>query len=215
MQGYGMVLLATALLLLAVLTARIIRRNPRLFAEPLPPGPLAKGDSRVAFYVTTRGLLAGVAALLQLSAAYFPGLGHFLSAFAALPISVAAASGPASGVWTYVAAAGVILAGQPGELPIFAFTTGPLGLAVGWGAAQKLGRWLVWAIAASVFFVGMAVLTYVAGVPALGEEVGTQAPRERMMALFAVFAGAYAWAWLLLTEEIFRRLGYGAAGPQA
>lgn len=215
MSAYTLVVLGTALTLLAALTLRLLRRQPALFRTPLHPGPLppsARGGEKrgattggMAFFIATRGLLVAVAALLQISAAYFPGLGHFLSAFAAVPISLAASSGPRGGLWTYLATAGVILATQPGEMPIFALSIGPLGFAIGWGAASGRGRAPVWLAAATILFLGMAVLTFVVGIPALGDVVSGP-PRTGTLVLFAVFAGTYAWAWLLFTEEVFRRL---------
>src|SRR5690625_3493255 len=78
-------------------------------------------------------LMAALAAILQSAGGYLPGIGFFISPFTTLPILLGVLVSIRYGIFSYLLAAGLLLIIEPSELFIYPFTTGVLGIALGWG----------------------------------------------------------------------------------
>src|SRR5690606_16683077 len=84
-------------------------------------------------------LMAALTAILQSAGGLLPPIGFVISPFATAPIIVVTLISLRSGVFTYVITILLLFLLQPSELLIFPFTTGLLGLSIGW-ALCKLNK---------------------------------------------------------------------------
>jgi len=84
-------------------------------------------------------MLAALTVVLQAAGGALPGIGYFFSPFASVPILLGTLISFRAGVSTYSLTIFLLLLIQPSELVIFPFTTGLLGLGLGW-ALRTLNR---------------------------------------------------------------------------
>ncbi len=137
-------------------------------------------------------LLACLAALLQSAGGLLPGIGYLVSPFATLPVGLAALSSLKSGVFTYVIAAGLLVLLQPAELFIFPFTTGLLGLALGYALSRSLRRISTVLAGGTALFSGIMLLLTVIRFPLFGTDTAASVP---LFLGLGVFSFLYAWLW--------------------
>jgi hypothetical protein len=152
------------------------------------------------------GMLAGLAALLQTTPVWLgEPQGYLLAILACLPIAVAALVDPKAAAYALVTATLLCLLVKPQEAWVFAFTNGPLGLAVGIAVGAGRPYWMSAGVGGVVLGLGMALLTWGAGVAAMGP--GTLAWDTRILVL-VYFAFALVWSagWTGAVRLIHRRL---------
>ena len=155
--------------------------------------------------VVKTGLMAALAACLQLFASFLPGPGHALGAFATLPIALIAGVNPAAGLGGLLVASGVVFLIQPLGAPILLFLSGPLGVVLGWG--KKMGLPLPFRVLVGglPLVVGMLIVTYVLGRSALGGFIYSR-PVLLMIGLYLILALVYTWLWVSLMDNYCGRL---------
>ncbi|MCL5045312.1 MAG: hypothetical protein M1598_00605 [Actinobacteria bacterium] len=160
---------------------------------------------RLTHLVVKTGLMAALAACLQLFASFLPGPGHALGAFATLPIALIAGVDPAAGLGGLLVASGVVFMVQPLGAPILLFLSGPLGVVIGWGKKTGLPLPLRVLVGGVPLVIGMLIVTYVLGRPALGEFVYSR-PALVVFGLYLVLALIYTWLWISLLDSYCGRL---------
>ncbi|MFZ5816266.1 MAG: hypothetical protein ACOY93_13370 [Bacillota bacterium] len=158
------------------------------------------------------GMMAAMAAALQLAPLYLPGVGLLLAMLSSLPMAVQAYRHPPSALLSYGAAVAVILSLSAQEAAIFAFTSGPFGLAVGYCHRPGQPGWLPWLGAALPLSAGLLCLAYLVGLPPLGPELGALSVPAQL-GLYLGFALLYSLLWGWAFGALLRRLQRWAVSP--
>lgn len=150
------------------------------------------------------GLLAGLAAVLQLGPVYWPGPGYLLAMAATLPAAVGTALHAPRAHQLYAAAAVLIGLVAVEEMFVFLLTTGPLGLMLGY--LHERPAWQALPVAAGVLTAGMLALPYLAGIDAFGG-LGSALSRSVLAAGYFGFSMLYAALWRTLFTRVWTRIG--------
>jgi len=150
-------------------------------------------------------LMAALSAILQSAGGFLPGIGYFFSAFATLPILLGTLISVRSGILTYLLTICLLLLIEPTELAIFPFTTGLLGLGLGWTLCalnQRLGMLITNGF---LLFSGICIPLYGFGFPVLGPALSSSFNITILLLLLG-FSLLYSWLWLVLSLFFLRKL---------
>jgi len=150
-------------------------------------------------------LLASLAALLQASGGFFPGPGHVLSAFSALPVAVAAFMSPWGGITCFAASAFLTFMIQPAGSIILTLCNAPLGFVIGWGLHHSYRALKVILIGTVVLTTGMLILTFGLGFPVFGP-FPVKKHLFTLLPLYTWLAFLYTYAWLRFSQSMIKRL---------
>ena len=150
-------------------------------------------------------LLASLAAALQSAGGLVPGIGYLISPFATLPVAIAAFLSLKTGIGAYITAVGLLFLLQPAELVIFPFTTGLLGLTLGYALLRLRHRGLASLAGGAALFTGIAFLLTVIQFPLFGPETEVSAI---LLAGLGVFSFVYAWIWTEVILLFINRLSF-------
>ena len=172
------------------------------------PGELA---FTVDFYSKTARLVMGallgsVAVILQ-SAGIFTGLGYIFSMLTTGPIVLACLLSTRIGLMTYFVTIFLLAVVQPSELLVFPFTTGLLGLSIGFGLKYLKRPIFIVLFAAVCLSTGICILLYGIGFPVLGPSVSSQFNIWVFFGTF-IFSIIYSWIWLrvsILAFNVFHK----------
>ena len=148
-------------------------------------------------------LLAALAAVFQSAGGFVPGIGYLISPFSTLPIVVAACISMTSGFFTYVAAIGLLFMLQPGELFIFPFTTGLLGLAIGLSIKIVKRRLPVVLLSGTVLFLGISFVAFVLQFPLFGPR---SALGPAILSIVLIFSLFYSYFWVEISRLFLQRI---------
>lgn len=147
-------------------------------------------------------LLASLAAVLQAAGGLIPGIGFFISPFATLPVVVSTCVSIMGGFFTYVLAIGLLFMLQPAELFIFPFTTGLLGLVIGFSFKILKRRLPVVLLSGASLFAGICFVALVLQFPIFGPaSVSTQ-----VLLIVLLFSMVYSYIWVEISRFFVRRL---------
>ncbi|MEH7886080.1 hypothetical protein V7654_17405 [Bacillus sp. JJ1609] len=150
-------------------------------------------------------ILACMAAVLQATGGYLPGLGYLISPFATQPILICAMFSLPIGVMSYFLTILLLLILQPSELIVFPFTTGLLGIGIG-AAFSFFGKRLsIICVGAVSLFIGIMILLYVFHFPVLGPTV-SDSFSFLITGSVSLFAFLYSMLWVELALFFFKRL---------
>ena len=149
-------------------------------------------------------LLGSIAVILQ-SAGVFTGIGYILSMMSTAPLVLASLLSLKIGVMTYFVTVFLLAMLQPGELLIFLFTTGLLGLSLGIGLKCLKRSIFIIPFAAICLTLGISVLLYGFNFPILGPSVTSQFNSKLILIIF-VFSILYSWIWKRLSISAFKVL---------
>jgi len=116
-------------------------------------------------------LLSALAAVFQSAGGFLPGVGFFISPFATAPIFMATLISFRWGSISYLLTILLLVLIQPIELMIFPFTTGVLGIAVGWAIRTQASRLNAGFIGGIMLFIGICIPHYILGFPVFGPGV--------------------------------------------
>lgn len=155
--------------------------------------------------LNTCSLLASLTVLFQISIGVLPGLGHILSAFGVLPISLAVIISPTTALMSVAVTAWLTFVIMPYEFPLFIFCIAPLGLALGISIYFTLKYPLALILGTLAQAGGMLILAYSLGMPAFG----TFLFNKNYFAVFLFYVGfsfVYCAAWLGFIKKMKRRL---------
>lgn len=148
-------------------------------------------------------LLASLAAVFQSAGGFIPGIGYIISPFSTLPIVVAACISPASGFFAYIVAIGLLFMVQPGELFIFPFTTGLLGLAIGLSIKVLKRRLSIVLLSGAALFMGICFVAFVLRFPIFGSSSVTG---PIILSILLSFSFLYSYLWVEISRFFLRRI---------
>nr|WP_144923077.1 hypothetical protein [Paenibacillus bovis] len=146
--------------------------------------------------------LGALAAILQ-SAGIFTGVGYIFSMVSTAPIVLACLLSMNIGVMTYFLTILLVAILQPTELFIFMFTTGLLGLSLGFSMKYLRRNILIIAFSAITLTIGISILLYGIKFAILGPSITTKISATVILGTFA-FSLLYSWIWKKVCISIFR-----------
>src|SRR5690606_36472781 len=112
-----------------------------------------------------------IAALFQSAGGFLPGSGYLISPFSTAPIVLSTLHSLRSGLTVYALSILLLLLIQPSELIVFPFTTGLLGLALGFSMTHFKNRIQVILFSSVALWVGFSLVVYAFRFPLLGPSV--------------------------------------------
>ncbi|MET3292498.1 UNVERIFIED_CONTAM: membrane-associated HD superfamily phosphohydrolase [Brevibacillus sp. OAP136] len=179
------------------------------WAKPLPKMEFTSLKARLSGNQTMTlviiALLSTFAALFQLAGGFMPGPGYLISPLSTAPIVVVTLLSLRSGVTAYVLAIMLILLIQPSELTVFPFTTGVLGLALGFGIVHFKSRIQIVLFSAVALWAGIAMVLYGLHFPLLGPLVADTFHIDMIMYIF-LFCLFYSGIWTEISLRLLRIL---------
>jgi hypothetical protein len=155
--------------------------------------------------LTLGSIFACIAAILQSSGGFLPGIGYFLSALATAPILLCSMLSIPFGVMSYFLTIMLLFILQPTELIVFPFTTGLLGLGIGISFYFFRKRLSIIATGAILLILGIMSLLFIFNFPVLGPVVSVSFSFLINGSIF-LFAFLYSWLWVEIALIIFNRL---------
>lgn len=158
--------------------------------------------------LVTIAFLGALTALFQSAGGFLPGPGYLLSPLSTAPIALAALISLRSGLAAYALSSLLLLLIQPSELIVFPFTTGLLGLAIGYSMARFKNRIPVALFSSLALGAGIALVLYVFRFPLLGPSVA-QSFDIAKAALILIFSLLYSAIWTEISLRLFARLRKG------
>jgi hypothetical protein len=150
-------------------------------------------------------LLAAIAAVFQSFGGLLPAIGYLLSPFSTLPIMLAMLASFRSGVLTYILTICLLLVMEPSELVIFPFTTGLLGLGLGWTFLSIKHPLGIVITNGALLCIGICIPLYGFGFPIFGSYVSPSFTLIPIVVLSA-FSLLYSWIWFKFGLFILRKI---------
>ncbi|NLJ77973.1 MAG: hypothetical protein GX329_01280 [Tissierellia bacterium] len=179
------------------------------FTDPLPsiPKDIHEGLGRWSSTkkLISSALLAVLTSILQSAGGLLPGVGLFISPFSTMAILVSTVISLKHGIFSYILSIFLLMLMEPSELFIFPFTTGLLGLGIGWGLYNLNRRIAVILMGAITLSIGIHIPLYILKFPVFGPLVSSIPDMGVLMPIFG-FALLYSWLWLELGLYVLRRL---------
>ena len=150
-------------------------------------------------------LMAALATILQSAGGLFPGVGFLISPFATAPILIGALLSIRSGAMTYMLTIFLLLLIQPSQLIIFPFTTGLLGLSLGWTFLIFNRRLDIIVTIGTLLFIGICIPLYILDFPVFGPTITSPFNIMVLIVIF-IFSLLYSWFWLDFGLFLLRKL---------
>jgi len=155
--------------------------------------------------ITSIALLASLAAILQSAGGFVPIVGLFISPFATAPVIISTILSARYGWIGYLLTTLLLILIQPSEVIIFVFTTGLIGIGIGY-AFHLWKRRLSLIIAGSLFLLsGIIMVLFIFQFPLLGPSIHSSASTPFLLAL-GVFSFLYSWLWVEISILVLKRL---------
>ncbi|NMA95707.1 MAG: hypothetical protein GX974_06675 [Clostridiales bacterium] len=155
--------------------------------------------------VAIASLLSALAAILQAAGGLLPGIGLFISPLSTMPIMLSTMISFRYGLASYILTNVLLVLLEPSEIIIFAFTTGLLGLGMGWGIRTFNYQLSTLGVSSLILMVGICIPLYILGYPILGPAISTKFDIKPIIIIFA-FSILYSLLWLKLALYIIRLL---------
>lgn len=179
------------------------------FTTTLPSHPLYIHRILIRWRPTKKllfmALMAALTTILQSAGGLLPPIGFAISPFATVPIMIAALLSFRSGIFTYSVTILLLFLMQPSELIIFPFTTGLLGLGLGWSLRKHNKRSQVVLTNGLLLSIGICIPLYALDFPVLGPTV-TSSINPLTLLLIFTFSLLYSWLWTELSLFILRKI---------
>ncbi|WP_433772194.1 hypothetical protein [Bacillus wiedmannii] len=150
-------------------------------------------------------LLGAFATIFQSAGNLIPGIGLFISPFATIPIFLAICYSIREGVLSYILTILLLFVIQPGELIVFPFTTGLLGIALGVSFLQFKKRIWVVSFSAICLLIGIMIVLDIFRFPVLGPTVHTTIEIKVIVMIFTL-SFLYCWIFAELCRLILNRV---------
>lgn len=144
-------------------------------------------------------------ALLQSAGGFLPGPGYLISPFSTAPIVLSTLISLRSGLTAHALSCLLLLLIQPSELIVFPFTTGWLGLALGFGMTHLKNRIQVILFSSVALWMGIALVVYVFRFPILGPTVPINFQVDISVYVF-LFSLLYSSIWTEISLRLLARL---------
>ena len=149
-------------------------------------------------------LMSTVAAILQSAGGLLPGIGLFISPFATAPILLMTLISFRTGFLTYLLTLFLLLLIEPSELIIFPFTTGLLGLGLGWAFRTFNSPLKVLLSNGFLLTVGICTPLYGLGFPIFGPAISSF--NIAFLFIISLFSFLYSWLWLVFSLYFLRKI---------
>jgi hypothetical protein len=149
------------------------------------------------------GALLGSIAVIFQSAGVFTGIGFVFSMMSTGPLVLASLLSLRIGVMTYFVTIFLLAMFQPSELVVFLFTTGLLGLSLGFGLKYLKKSIFIIPFAALCLTLGISILLYGFKFPILGPSVTSHFNSLVILGTFA-FSLLYSWIWKKISISSFK-----------
>lgn len=179
------------------------------WVKPLPQLESPKIIPRVGANQTktwvTIAFLSALTALFQSAGGFLPGPGYLISPFSTAPMVISTLISLRSGLTAYALSILLLLLIQPSELIIFPFTTGWLGLALGFSLAHFKNRIQVVLFSSAALWVGIAVVVYIFRFPLLGPSIPINFQTGIGVYVF-LFSLLYSGIWMEMSLRLLARL---------
>ncbi len=150
-------------------------------------------------------IISGLAAVFQAAAGFFPGVGYIISPLATAPIIFCTILSIRLGLMSYLLSVLMLLIIQPSELIVFPFTTGLLGLGVGYAFLKYKKRLGIIMSGCAALSLGIIIVLYAFNFPLLGPAASTSFNPFAVGGIF-LFAIIYSWIWVEVSVICFKRL---------
>lgn len=155
--------------------------------------------------MTVTALLAALTVILQSAGGFMPVVGLFISPFATAPVILSTSLSPRYGFLGYILTLFMLFLIQPSELIIFAFTTGILGIGIGFGYHLWKSRFSLILAGTIALLSGILIVLFIFQFPILGPAVNPS-NNIQFLPLIVLFSFLYSWIWIEISVLLFRRL---------
>ncbi|ALC85413.1 hypothetical protein AM499_05970 [Bacillus sp. FJAT-22090] len=149
-------------------------------------------------------IFSALAAILQSTGNFLPGIGYLISPFATLPILICTIISIPFGLQSYILTFFLLTLIQPGESFVFPFTTGIVGLGIGIALLILKRRIYIVVFTSVLLMAGICFLLYIVQFPVLGPIASTSSSLK-VMGFIYIFSFAYSWLWVELSKFIFKK----------
>jgi len=177
--------------------------------KPLPkmePGKvLLRVDANQTKTLITITFFGALTALFQSAGGFLPGPGYLISPFATAPIVLSTLISLRSGLTAFALSCLLLLLIQPSELIVFPFTTGLLGLALGFSITHFKNRIQVVLFSSVALWAGIALVVYALRFPLLGPSVPNNFRIDISVYVF-LFSLLYSGIWTEISLRLLSRL---------
>ena len=150
-------------------------------------------------------MMGALAAIFQSAGGLLPGIGFLISPFATLPILLGMLVSFRLGALAYVLTICLLFLIEPMELLIFPFTTGLLGLGLGWTFLVLKHRLGIIFVNGIILSIGICIPLYGLGFPVFGPSFSSS-PNITMLLRIMGFSILYSWLWLELGLFLIRKI---------
>ena len=149
-------------------------------------------------------ILSALAAILQSTGNFLPGIGYLISPFATAPILICTIISIPFGIQSYVLTFFLLILIQPGESFLFPFTTGLVGLGMGIALPILKRRIGIIVFTSLLLLGGICFLLYIVHFPVLGPLVSSSISLK-VMGFIYIFSFVYTWIWMELSRIFFKK----------
>lgn len=153
--------------------------------------------------VALGAVLAALAAIFQ-SAGLFIGFGYVLSMLATWPLIMATMISTRIGLMAYISTIFLLAIIQPSELLVFSFTTGLLGVSIGFGIRKFNKVLLIMMFASTALLLGIIILISVFQFPILGPSIKTLG--FGIIGGMFLFSLLYSWIWIRVSLLVIKAI---------
>lgn len=149
-------------------------------------------------------ILISLATMFHLAGGALPIVGFFFSPFATAPILISTIFSKSFGLVSYLGTVVLLLILMPSELIIFSFTTGLLGLGIGFAFHFLKSRLTIIISGALFLTMGIMILLYGVQFPVLGPGISGSFHFSVAVAIF-FFTLLYSWIWVDVSFAYLKR----------
>ena len=150
-------------------------------------------------------LMTALTVVFQSAGTLLPGIGYLISPLATAPILLCMLISFSTGISSYLLTIILLLLIEPSELVIFPFTTGLLGLGLGWTFRVVNRRFGIILMNGCLLFIGICIPFYAFGFPILGPGVPSVFSPIFLFVIFG-FSFLYSWLWLAFGLFLLRKI---------
>lgn len=154
-------------------------------------------------FISIGGILTTIAVIFQSAPIFLPAIGLMLSPLSTLPIALAAYFNISLGITVLFSSVLILVFISIQEALIFLFTTGLLGIVVGFLYKKRLIVSVLYTTIA--LFIGMILLTYFVGISAFGNFTRSLSIPVTLL-IFILFSLIYATIWNICFKKFIHYL---------
>ena len=158
----------------------------------------------VAKKIVFAALMGSLSAILQSAGGFLPGIGFFLSPVSTAAIFLASVFSLQYGVFSYLLTIMMLLFIEPGELFIFPFTTGLLGLSMGFGFCLLNKSYTITLVSGIALFAGLCIPLYGLSFSVFGPMMSSSFNVKSLFIIF-IFSCLYSSIWIVICSFLLRK----------